>query len=137
LLARGEETTTPQAIRASKFHVPGVNVHQENTQFSTDKLMECQLQMREVVQKFVSTPLFHFQDLKLSIRDIITVLKDSLKITLGPLLIPNPHVIRLPSNTLERHTIGSFVADGVHNLVINSSMANLVTSPTSDFTFTY
>ncbi len=35
LLARGKETTTPQAIRASNFRVPRVHVHQENTQFST------------------------------------------------------------------------------------------------------
>jgi len=41
LLARGEETTTPQAVRASNSRVPGVHVHQENTQFSTDQLMEC------------------------------------------------------------------------------------------------
>jgi hypothetical protein len=27
LLARGEETTTPQAIKASNYHVPGVHVH--------------------------------------------------------------------------------------------------------------
>ncbi len=27
LLARGEETTTPQAVRASNFHVLGVHVH--------------------------------------------------------------------------------------------------------------
>jgi type IV secretory pathway protease TraF len=27
LLARGEETTTPQAIKASNFRVPGVHVH--------------------------------------------------------------------------------------------------------------
>jgi hypothetical protein len=31
LLARGEETITPQAIRASKSRVLGVHVHQENT----------------------------------------------------------------------------------------------------------
>jgi hypothetical protein len=48
LLARGEETTTPQATRATNFHVPKVHVHQENTQFSIDQLMERQLQMREV-----------------------------------------------------------------------------------------
>ncbi len=41
LLARGEETTTPQVVRASNSHVPGVHVHQENTQFSTNQLMEC------------------------------------------------------------------------------------------------
>jgi len=40
LLARGEETTTPQVAKASNFHVPGIHVHQENTQFSTDQLME-------------------------------------------------------------------------------------------------
>jgi hypothetical protein len=34
--------------------------------------------MHEVVQKLVSTPLFSFQDLKLSTRDIIVVLKDTL-----------------------------------------------------------
>jgi hypothetical protein len=50
LLARGEETTTPQAIKASNSRVLGVHVHHENTQFSIDQLMECQLQMREVVQ---------------------------------------------------------------------------------------
>jgi hypothetical protein len=48
LLARGEETTTPQAARASKSHVPRVHVHQEITQFSTNQLMECQLQMHKV-----------------------------------------------------------------------------------------
>jgi len=48
LLARGEETTTPQAVRASNSRVPKVHVHQENTQFSTDRLMECQLQMHQV-----------------------------------------------------------------------------------------
>jgi hypothetical protein len=31
LLARGEETTTPQAVKASNSRVPGVHVHQENT----------------------------------------------------------------------------------------------------------
>jgi hypothetical protein len=33
--------------------------------------------MREVAQKLVSTPLFSFQDLKLSTRDIIAILKDT------------------------------------------------------------
>jgi hypothetical protein len=41
LLAKGEETTTPQAANASNFYVPGVHVHKENTQFSTDQLMGC------------------------------------------------------------------------------------------------
>jgi hypothetical protein len=27
LLARGEETTTPQAVKASNYHVPRVHVH--------------------------------------------------------------------------------------------------------------
>jgi hypothetical protein len=36
LLARGEETTTPQIVKASNSHVPGVHVYQENTQFSID-----------------------------------------------------------------------------------------------------
>jgi hypothetical protein len=71
LLTKGEgTTTTPQAIRASNFRVPGVHVHQENTQFSTDKLMECQLQMHGMAQKLVSTPLFCFQDLKLTLVEI-------------------------------------------------------------------
>jgi hypothetical protein len=61
LLAREEETTTPQVARASNFRVPRIHVHQENTQFSTDQLMECQLQMREVAQKLVNTPLFRFE----------------------------------------------------------------------------
>jgi hypothetical protein len=93
--------------------------------------------MHEVAQKLVSTPLFSFQDLRLSIRDIIAVLKDTLNITLGLLPIPDPHVIGLPSNTLERHLIGSPVTDGIRNLVISYSIAKLVGSPTSDSTFTY
>jgi hypothetical protein len=127
---RGEETTTPQAVKASNSHVPGVHVHQENTQFSTNQLMECQLQMHEVAQKLVNTPLFSFQDLKLNTKDIIAILKD----TSSPLLISNPHVTEVPSNTLERHSIGSRVANGVCNLVTSSNMAKLVGSPTSDFT---
>jgi len=31
LLARGEETTTPQVVRASNSRVPRIHVHQENT----------------------------------------------------------------------------------------------------------
>jgi len=58
--------------------------------------------MHEVAQKLVSTPLFNFQDLKLSTRDIIAVLKDTLNTTFGPLPIPDPHVTWVPSNTLER-----------------------------------
>jgi site-specific DNA-cytosine methylase len=99
LLARGEETTTPQAVRASNFRVPGVHVHQENTQFSTDQFMECQLQMHEVAQKLVSTPLFSFQNLKLSTRNIIAILEDTLNTTSGPLPIPEPHATEvLPSD---------------------------------------
>jgi len=99
--------------------------------------MECQLQMHEVAQKLVNTPLFSFQDLKLSIRDIIAVLEDTMNTTSGPLPIPNPHAIEVPSNTLERHLISSRVVDGVPNLVTSSSMAKLVGFPTSDSTFTY
>jgi hypothetical protein len=99
LLARGEETTTPQATRASNSHVPRIHVLHENTQFSSDQLMECQSQMHGVVQKLVSTPLFSFKDLKQNTRDIITVLKDTLNTTSSPLPIPNPHVTRVPSNT--------------------------------------
>jgi len=94
LLARGEETTTPQIARASNFHVPNIQVHQENTQFSTDQLMECQLQMREVAQKLVITSLFSFQVLKLSTRDIIITLKDTLNTTSSPLPILDPHAIQ-------------------------------------------
>ncbi len=137
LLARGEETTTPQAAKALNSCVLGVHVHQENSQFSTDQLMQCQLQMQEMVQKLVNTLWFSFQDLKLSTRDIIAVLKDTLSTTSSPLPIPNPHVIRVPSNTLERHSIGSCVVDGVRDLVTSSSMAKLVGSFTFDSTFTY
>jgi len=136
LLAKGEETTTPQVVRASNFRVPRIHVHQENTQFSTDQLMECQLQMHEVTQKLVSTPLFSFQDLKLSTKDIIVILEDTLNITSGPLPIPNPHVTEVSSNTLERQLISSHVADDVRNLVTSSSMTKLVGFPTSDSTFT-
>jgi hypothetical protein len=137
LLARGEETTTPQVARASNSRVSRVHVHQENTQFSTDQLMECQLQMHEVAQKLVSTPLFNFQDLKLNTKDIITVLKDTLNTTLSPLPIPNPHATGLQSNTLKRHLIGSPITNGVRDLVTSSSMVELVGSPTFDSTFTY
>jgi len=47
--------------------------------------------MREMAQKLVTTPLFCFQDLKLSTRDIIVVLEDILNTTSGPLLILDPH----------------------------------------------
>jgi hypothetical protein len=93
--------------------------------------------MREMAQKLVSTPLFNFQDLKLATRDIIVVLKDTLNITSSLLLILDPHVTGVPSNTLERHSISSRVGDGVRDLVISSSMAKLMGSPTSNFTFTY
>jgi hypothetical protein len=93
--------------------------------------------MHEVAQKLVSTLLFTFQDLRLSTRDIITVLKDTLNTTLGPLPIPDPQAIGLPSNTLERHLIGSPIANGVHDLVTSFSMVKLVGSPTSDSRVTY
>jgi hypothetical protein len=62
--------------------------------------------------------------------------KDTLNTTSNHVLIPNPHVTGVPSNTLERHSI-AHVANGVHHLVTNFSMAKLVGFPTSDFTFTY
>jgi hypothetical protein len=62
--------------------------------------MECQLQMHEVAQKLVSTLLFSFQDLKLSTRDIIIVLKDTLNTTSSPLPILDPHVTKVPSQHL-------------------------------------
>jgi hypothetical protein len=99
--------------------------------------MECQFEMREMVQKLMNTPSFSFQDLKQSTRDIIVVLNDTLNTTSGLLPILDPHVIGVPSNTLERHSISSRVGDGVHDLVISFSMAKLVGFPTSDFTFTY
>jgi hypothetical protein len=40
-------------------------------------------------------------------------------------------------NTLEKHSIGSCVANGIYNLVISFSMVKLVGSSTSDSTFTY
>ncbi len=93
--------------------------------------------MREVAQKLVSTPLISFQDLKLTTKDIIVVLNDTLNTTSNPLPIPIPHVIGVPSNTLEKHSIGSRVGDGVCDLVINFSVAKLMGSPTSNSTFTY
>ncbi len=91
--------------------------------------------MHEVAQKLMSTLLFSFQDLKLSTRDIIAILKDTLNTTSSPLPILGPHPTRVPSNTLERHSIGSRVVDGVCNLVTNFSMVKLVNSPTSDSKF--
>ncbi len=92
--------------------------------------------MREMAQKLVSTPLFSFQDLKLSMKDIIIVLEDTLNTTSGPLPIVDPHVTGVPSNTLERHSIGSHVTNGIC-LVSSSSMVKLMGSPTSNSTFTY
>ncbi len=89
------------------------------------------------MQKLLSTPLFSFQDLKLSTKDIIVVLKDNLNTTSSPLLILDPHATGVPSNTLERHLIGSRVVDGVYNFVASSSMTKLVGSPTSNSMFTY
>jgi len=85
----------------------------------------------------VGTPLFSFQDLKQNIKDIIAVIKDTLNTTSSPLPIPNPHAIGVPSNTLKRHSIGSHVVDGVHNLVTSFNMVKLVGFPTSDSIFTY
>jgi hypothetical protein len=85
----------------------------------------------------MNTLLFSFQDLKLSTRDIITILKDTMNTTSNPLPIPDSHVTRVPSNTLERHLISSRVVDGVRNLVSSSSMVKLVGSLTFDSTFTY
>ncbi len=93
--------------------------------------------MHVVAQKLVSTPLFSFQDLKLSTRDIIAILEDTLNTTSCPLPIPEPHATEVPSNTLERHAIGSRVADDVRNLVTSSSMVKLMGFPPSDSTFTY
>jgi hypothetical protein len=85
----------------------------------------------------MNTPFFNFQYLKLSTRDIIAVLKDTLNTTSSPLPIPDPHVIGVPFNTLERHSISSRVANGIHNLVISSNMVKLLGSPTSNSIFTY
>jgi hypothetical protein len=93
--------------------------------------------MCEVAQKLVNALLFSFQDLKLNTRDIIAILKDTLNTTLGPPLILDAHAIGVPSNNLEKHLISSTVIDGVRNLIISSSMAKLVGSPTFDSTFTY
>jgi hypothetical protein len=93
--------------------------------------------MRGVVQKLVSTLLFSFQDLKLSTKDIIVVLNDTLNTTSGLLPIPDPHAIRVPSNTLEKYSIGSCVTNGVRNLVISSNMAKLMGFLTSDSIITY
>jgi hypothetical protein len=93
--------------------------------------------MCEISQKLVNTPLFSFQDLKLSIRDIIAILKDTLNITSGLLPIHDTHVIGVPSNTLEKHSIGSNVEDDVRNVITSFSMVKLMGSPTSNYTFTY
>jgi hypothetical protein len=79
--------------------------------------------MHEMAQKLMNTSLCRFQDLKLNTKDIIVVLKDTLNITSGPLPIPDPHAIGVPSNALERHLISSRVVNGVRNLVTNSNMA--------------
>ncbi len=90
-----------------------------------------------MVQKLVNTSLFNFQDLKLSTKDIIAILKDTFNTTSGLLPILDPHAIGVPPNTLERHWIGSRIANGVRNLVINFSMAKLMGFRTFDSTFSY
>jgi len=70
----------------------------------------------------MSTSLISFQILKLSTMDIIAILKDTLNTTSSLLLIPDPHAIGVPSNTLEKHSISSCVANGVRNLVTKSNM---------------
>jgi hypothetical protein len=87
--------------------------------------------------ELVNTPLFCFQDLKLCTKDIIAILKDTLNTTLSPLPIPDPHVIGVPCNTLERHSIGSCVGDDIRSLVISFNTVKLVGFPISDSTFTY
>jgi hypothetical protein len=98
--------------------------------------MECQLQMREMAQKLVNTPLFSFQNLKLNTKDIIAILKDTLNTTSGPLPIPDPHATGVPSNTLKKYSIGSRVTNGVRNLIISFNI-KLIGFPTFDSTFTY
>jgi hypothetical protein len=93
--------------------------------------------MHEMAQKIMNTSLFSFQDLKLSTREIIAILNDTLNITSCPLPIPNPHATWVPSNTLDKHSIGSCVANGTRNLVTNFNMVKLVGSPTFGSTFTY
>ncbi len=85
----------------------------------------------------MSTPLFSFQDLKLSTRDIIVVLNDTLNTTSCSLPILNPHATWVLSNTLERHSINSFIIDVVRNLVTSFSLAKLMGSATFDSTSTY
>jgi hypothetical protein len=41
LVGEGEETTTPQVVRASNSRVLKVHVYYKNSQFSTYQLMEC------------------------------------------------------------------------------------------------
>ncbi len=93
--------------------------------------------MHEVAQKLMSTPFLNFQDLNLSTRDIIAVIKDTLNTTSNLLPILDPHVTKVPSNTLERHLIGSCIVDSVCNLVTSFRMAKLMGSLTSNSTFTY
>ncbi len=86
--------------------------------------MECELQICEVAQKLVSTPLIIFQDLKLSTKDRIALLKDALNITLGLLPITDSHATWVPSNILERHLIGSRVADDVRNFIATLALGS-------------
>ncbi len=81
--------------------------------------------------------MFNFQDLKLNTRDIIVILEETLNSTSSPLPNLDPHDTRVPSNTLERHSIGSCVANGIRNQIISSNMVKLMGFPTSDCAFTY
>jgi len=63
--------------------------------------------------------------------------RDTLNIKLDLIPILDPHATGVPFNTLEKHSIGSRVTNGIRNLIISSSMVKLVGSPTSNSTFTY
>ncbi len=56
------------------------------------------------------------------------VARDTLNTKLDLLPILDPHATWVPSNTLERHSIGSCVADDVRNLITSSSLVKLVGS---------
>jgi hypothetical protein len=75
--------------------------------------------MHEMAQKLVSTPLFCFQDLKLSTRDIIAGLKDTLNtiVYFGHKILPNGNmahwakvvaILKMP-NPIDVHTLRSFI----------------------------
>jgi hypothetical protein len=92
ILLRGGRKLLHHKLLGHQILVSQEYMYIKKTQFSTHHFMECQFQMREMAQKLVNTPLFNFQHLKQSTKDIIAILKDTFNTTSSFLPILDSHV---------------------------------------------